>query len=574
MTSSRSFKIRTIRLVLLSALLLIAAHPAQGQTETVLYNLFTNDPDGAYPYAGLTSDGAGNFYGTTASGGCNLPTCQPPLPAGGTVFELSPNGYGGWNETTIYTFCSEPNCVDGAGPMSNVIFDSAGNLYGTTVFGGSGGGDNGCAAFGNGCGVVYELSPVGTGWKETVLHSFCTQSGCPDGANPGSLIFDGAGNLYGAAGNVFELSPSGGGWTEQVIYGGGGGWLTMDAAGNIFSTTYTTVYELYELSPNGKGGWTQTVIHAFGGGVQPEGIPVLDSVGNLYGTTSNGGYGFGTVYKLSPGNNGQWTETILHSFGNNISDGYLPLAGLVFDAAGNIYGTTAYGGSHGWGTVFELTHAGSGKYKILWNFNGWDGIGPVDSLILDSAGNLYGTTNEGGSTYGLGPDGNGFGVAFELITSTKSGTFTKLASTLNPSIYGQPVTWTAKVITTGSVPPTGKVNFTWGGQSIGTAALDSSGVATLTRSNLNADSYPLTAVYLGDANNTGSASAILSQVVTETTSSATLSSSLNPSTAGQAVTFTATISSPTVRATGPVTFTAGKTVLGTAQLSGGKAKFK
>jgi hypothetical protein len=150
---------------------------------------------------------------------------------------------------------------------------------------------------------------------------------------------------------------------------------------------------------------------------------------------------------------------------------------------------------------------------------------------------------------------------------------TGLTSSLNPSIYGQAVTWTATVTSSGSITPTGKVKFTWSGFTIGWATLNSKGVATLTRSNLNADTYPLTAVYTGDAANLGSTSAVLNQVVLETTSSATLTSSPNPSTQGQAVTFTATISSPTVPPKGPVTFTTGKTVLGTAQLSNGKAHF-
>jgi hypothetical protein len=157
--------------------------------------------------------------------------------------------------------------------------------------------------------------------------------------------------------------------------------------------------------------------------------------------------------------------------------------------------------------------------------------------------------------------------------TTKSVTSTALASSLNPSIYGQKVTWTATVTTSGPATPTGKVNFKWDGYSIGSATLNASGVATLSRPNLNVYTYPLTAVYAGDANNVGSTSAILNQVVKETTSTAALSSSANPSTDGQAVTFTATITSPTVTATGPVTFTAGKTVLGTAQLSNHKATF-
>jgi hypothetical protein len=152
-------------------------------------------------------------------------------------------------------------------------------------------------------------------------------------------------------------------------------------------------------------------------------------------------------------------------------------------------------------------------------------------------------------------------------------TTTTMVSSLNPSTYGQKVTWTATVTTSGSITPTGKVNFTWDGYSIGTATLNASGVAYLSKSNLNVYTYPLIAVYARDANNVGSRSAILNQVVKETTSAATLSSSLNPSTQGQAVTFTATITSPTVTATGPVTFTAGTTVLGTAELSDHKATF-
>jgi subtilase family serine protease len=150
---------------------------------------------------------------------------------------------------------------------------------------------------------------------------------------------------------------------------------------------------------------------------------------------------------------------------------------------------------------------------------------------------------------------------------------TTLVSSLNPSIYGQAVTLTATVQFSGSTTPTGTVNFVWDEYSIGTVTLNRSGVATLTKSNLNADSYPLMAIYSGDANHASSTSVVLNQVVQETTSAATISASPNPSTEGQAVTFTASITSPTVTVTGPVTFTAGNTVLGTAQLSGGKAKF-
>ncbi len=165
------------------------------------------------------------------------------------------------------------------------------------------------------------------------------------------------------------------------------------------------------------------------------------------------------------------------------------------------------------------------------------------------------------------------GLRQVVNSTTKSATATTLGSSLNPSSYGQSVTWTATVTTSGSVPPSGKVNFTWSIYTIGSATLNSGGVATLTKSNLNADTYPLTAVYVGDASNLGSTSPVVSQVVTQATSSAALTSSPNPSTSGQLVTFTATITSPTARPTGPVAFAVGKTVLGTAQLNGGKAKF-
>jgi hypothetical protein len=193
-----------------------------------------------------------------------------------------------------------------------------------------------------------------------------------------------------------------------------------------------------------------------------------------------------------------------------------------------------------------------------------NGDGKPDLIVADYCEGLNGNCPS---------DSTLAGTVGVLLNNSTAATTTSLASSLNPSIYGLAVTWTARVTNTGSVAPTGAVNFTWDGYSIGTATLNASGVAALSKSNLNADSYPLTAVYLGDKNNARSTSTILNQVITETTSAATLTSSPNPSAQGQAVTFTAKITSPTVTANGPVTFTARKTVLGTAQLSGGKAKF-
>ena len=380
------------------------------------------------------------------------------------MFQLKPFFNGGFYEATLYNFCSAPNCSDGAGPMSNVIVDSAGNLYGTTYYGGN---SNACGGGWPGCGVVFELSPVGTGWKENVLHSFCSQSGCADGAVPTSgLIFDRAGNLYGAAGPVFKLSRSGDGWKYQVIYDANGGWgLTMDAAGNIFVTGYPSVTE---LSPNGSGGWTPRVDLTFTGNPGMVGTLVVNKAGSLYGTTNNG---FGTVYKLSPGTNGKWTEKILYSF-----DPYNGKDGLPAFCGG-----CARSGRehlrhyrlcvHQQRTVFELVAQGDYylQEKVLWGFDFWDGAYPFGSLILDSAGNLYGTTVEGGSSIPAGPDGGGLGTVFEL--NPKSTVPVVFFSSPNPSIYGQPVTFEALVPSPPQTPPpnypTGRVNFTWDGNSIG-----------------------------------------------------------------------------------------------------------
>src|ERR1700691_2164858 len=197
------------------------ANTAHAQTETVLYN-FTGGSDGGLPFSIVTSNGKGNFYGTASEGGLKYG------PNGyGTVFELSPNGAGGWNETTVYTFCSATNCADGAFPVSDVIFDSAGNLYGTTYSGGT-----------NENGAVFELSPEGKKWKEKVLYSFA--SGSNEGRPQTSLIMDSSGNLYGSdAAGVFELKLSDKIWAEELIYkptyyAGLVTGLTMDASGNIY----------------------------------------------------------------------------------------------------------------------------------------------------------------------------------------------------------------------------------------------------------------------------------------------------------------------------------------------------
>ncbi|HLX85879.1 MAG TPA: choice-of-anchor tandem repeat GloVer-containing protein [Terriglobales bacterium] len=385
-----------LTLTLLSAFLMIAARPSHAQTETVLHN-FTAGTDGSGPMYGLTSDGNGNFYGTTAYGARS---------GDGTVFELSPNGSGGWNETLIYSFSKLKN---GVFPMSPVIFDGAGNLYGTTDQGGT-----------DGFGVVYELTPQGTSWTETVLHSF---AGGTDGADPdGVLVMDSAGNLYGTTyqggtgnkGTVFEVSPSGGSWTEKVIYNTPNGTvtgLTMDAAGNLFGvgdSGGTGDSAVFELSPNGQGGWNPAVIYTFAGRPEAVGTLTLDSAGNLFGVTDAAAKGCGKVYKLTL-QSGTWIAKTLYNFVKDSTDGCEPYSGIVFDPAGNIYGTTFKGGTTGAGTVYELkAPVGKGSYteKVLWSFNDTDGGSAWGGLSLDGSGNLYGTT------YAGGPKGDG--VAFEV----------------------------------------------------------------------------------------------------------------------------------------------------------------
>ena len=264
-------------------------------TETVLHT-FGNSSDGAQPFAGLVFDSSGNLYGTTEKGGTHK---------GGTVFQLTPNA----TERVLYSFCSVTKCGDGKGPLAGVIFDQAGNLYGTTQFAG-----------GNGDGVVFKLAPRTRGsWKETVLHSFVGS----DGSQPiAGLIFDAAWRLYG------------------TTLGGG-----AHSDGVVFRVTHKT-----------DGSWTEKVLHSFSGsdGVNPADSVICDQTGNLYGTASMGGaHGFGVAFKLAPNSHGGWHETVLLSFTNHPDS--FPDAGLIFDGAGNLYGTTFGDGSTTHGSVFEIT---------------------------------------------------------------------------------------------------------------------------------------------------------------------------------------------------------------------------
>jgi uncharacterized repeat protein (TIGR03803 family) len=371
------------------------------------------NPMGNSPAVNLVADAAGNLYGTAAGGTYNY----------GVVYELAKSGNGSWQEKVLYNFPSGVS-IAGAGP-SALIFDSAGNLYGETAFG-----------EGNHLGTVFELSPSSGGWIEKTIGSF----NGTDGSSPvGGLVFDQAGNLYGttqsggnagcsgSCGTVFELTPASGGlWIRTVLYrftgvsdgGNPVGGVILDAAGNLYGTTpsggpnnHGTVFQ---LSP-GSGGWTESVLHQFtgqnGDGRQPKAGLLFDQQGNLYGTTSAGGFRSGdgccgTVFQLSP-TSGGWNEAVLIAF--SPTEGGFPVGTLIFDPAGNLYGATQGTGVSGsiWGSIFELSPKSGGAWSqsVLHQFAfpaglDPDGYGPQSSVIMDSLGNLYGTTVGGGTHRG------------------------------------------------------------------------------------------------------------------------------------------------------------------------------
>ncbi len=356
--------------------------------------------DGSAPYAGLIADKAGNLYGTTSSGGTGVGQ-------GGTVFELSPDGSSGWSETILYNFCqSGYPCVDGNYLEDTLTMDAAGNLYGTTEAGGTGG-----APGGGGAGVVFELSPpmqqVGA-WTETVLYNFCSDyinSVCLDGAFPYSnVIFDTLGNIYGTTsaggaengGIVFELSPGSAGYTENVIH--------------TFCSNYRNGLCL--------------------DGFYPDGGLTFDKSGNFWGTTSEGGTspqgdGSGMIFKLSPGTKG-WAETTVYNFG--LPQPTTPLTAVTLDSAGNIYGTLARNGVHkNSGGLFQWTRS-NGLREI--EFKGVDGASPNGTILIDSSGRgFFGTTTLGGKD-GLDND-LGAGVVYHVSPAGKKTTIYEFCSQAN-----------------------------------------------------------------------------------------------------------------------------------------------
>ena len=396
-------------------LTMLVAQPSPAQTFNVIYNF--NLQTGQSPWSGPTMDRAGNLYGTTFNGGSS---------GNGIAYKLTRVG-AGWIFTPLYSFAGGS---DGAHPYAGVTIGPDGAIYGATYYGGG----SGC---GLGCGTVYRLAPPPTtcnstlcAWNETVLYRF---NGSADGALPfAAVAFDQAGNLYGTtlsgAGNgcggngcgiVYKLTRSGVNWTESIVHTFTGGTdgsspragITLDSAGNLYGTTtlggnygYGVVFQ---MTPSG-GGWNENVLYTFTGGADggsPLSGVIFDGLGNLYGGNANDGSAPCKAYELSP-SGGSWNFTLLYGF--TYEQGANCARNLSFDNAGNLYGTTAGGGSYANGVVFELSHSGgSWTYTALHEFTGGDdGEDSYSNIVIDSSGNLYGTASLGGT--------HGAGVVFQL----------------------------------------------------------------------------------------------------------------------------------------------------------------
>ena len=343
------------------AVMAILASGARAASTTDVIYSFAGGADGEYTDTDLVIDSAGNLYGTSVLGGDF---------GGGTVFQLTPSG-NSWIHTVLYSFSGG---ADGGEPYKGVTLDAEGNLYGTAVTGGAGSCEGGC-------GVAYKLTNSGGTWTQTVIHSF---TGGDDGSGPGAgLTIDNHGNLYG-------MAPTGGANGLGVIY---------------------------QLHPDQSGNWTLKVIHTFTGGTDgatgSAGRLLLHG-GHLYGAaTAGGANGKGAAFQLTPTPSGEWNLKTIYSFKGQPDAGF-PYGGLTFDASGNLYGTTYYDGANNLGAVYELAPKPTGEWKekVLYSFKGGsDGSNSISNLVFDAAGNLYGTTSEGGlgsgTIFRLTPGANG-----------------------------------------------------------------------------------------------------------------------------------------------------------------------
>jgi len=406
-----------MRLSLLFLLLAALSLVAYAQPPFKVLHAFGLGKDAGGLWSSVVFDQQGNIYGSSTGGGAYN---------GGTVFQLSPGQNGQWSEAVLYSFPSFPE--DGDGPWGGPAVDASGNVYGTTQEGGL-----------YHRGIAFELSSGPDGWSETVLHNFAGP-GDPTCCVWGNLTLDQYGNVYGTGYSAFELSPGPSGWSESILHtfadkNGDGDFPQagpiLDDSGNIYgATTYgggeptcpaNTCGTVYELQPVG-GAWKEHILHRFGsfagdGEVLSSGEVAMDSKGNLYGSTVQGGanlcvdVGCGTIFKLAPvaaSTGTVWIETILYNFVGGAA-GLTPGGSVIVDGAGNLYGTTISGGSPECqcGVVYELSPKNGGwKYTILHTFTGSDGAQPDANMTFGPDGNLYGTTATGG-TYGAG-------VVFEI----------------------------------------------------------------------------------------------------------------------------------------------------------------
>lgn len=367
--------------------------------------------------------------------------------------------------SVIHNFTGGP---DGATPMAGLTMDRAGNLYGTSAYGGKLGGNCGVS----GCGTLFRLAKRNSGWVVTPLYIFL---GGDDGANPEANVVVGSdGTLYSTTslgggpcdgdgcGTVFTLKPPASAcktalcpWAENVIYRFTGlngigpvGAVVFDQPGNLYGVTTSGGLRnggtVFELSPSG-GGWTGSVIHVSYG--YPGSGVIFDSSGNLYGTAFIGGNGLGSVYQLTPSEFG-WISKDLYDFTDG-SDGGYPWAGLIFDQSGNLYGTTTTAGSGNGGTIFQMTPSnGSWTLNTIHSFTGAGGgrfvVGPVGSLVMDNSGALYGTAiadgaNSYGSVFKLAPSNGGWiYTSLHEFTGGSDGGFpySNLVFDANGNLYG------------------------------------------------------------------------------------------------------------------------------------------
>lgn len=645
----------------------------QAGNQKVLYT-FTGAADGGTPAAGVIFDSAGNLYGVTQSGG---------IYGHGVVFQLTPSTSGAWNETVLYSFTGT---TDGEEPQGGLVIDSAGNLYGTASFGGD------PIA---GCGTVFKLAPSTSGWTFTVLHTFLNgKDGCSPQADlqlvsDNFLLGTTAGGGAGAEGTAFGLSSSGTGYVNSAFLGTegkypGGLGVFLQPAFAVYGTTYLGgtpgLGNIFELAWGTSFSWGNHIElkHTFNktsAGYFPMGnlaTQYANGIRSMFGATSSGGAGGdGTIYRLTESQTqfDAWSLAVLHEFSG--ADGDSPWAGVVLDASGNLYGTTQWGGTDPSyaGTVFRLAPGPKNTWvhSLLYTFTGAaDGAVPASGLLIDTVGNLYGTTHQGGAyhqgivyevpysaafpkptslTFGIQPIGttsaaqriallNPTGIAIVVtnisvqgdfaisqnrcqngiqpkthcdvyITFTPTGTSrkpragsvtftdttfntpqtvalsgtvpaaTKTTLVASPSVSfaQQDVIFTATVAASqGTVPDGDVVVFFDGDEPLDQVAL-TSGTAIFDTPWLEPGHHRITAQYTGDPAFDFSSASIVEEVDKNPTVTA-LTSTPDPSQHGNLVTFVATVTSPTLNPPGgEVRFWDGNRSIATVSLFGSTATF-